>query len=96
MKIDDKAPLELIRLWQEKTQAFFTDPKVVEIMVGGMQTGQDLFDKMRDMGEGYAENNPKQTDDSIHKLHDAINQLSLRLAAIELKFSQLDQSTKGN
>jgi len=90
MTTDGNVPLELIRIWQEKTQAFFSDPKSVELMMNNIQMSQSFFKKMQETGYEYKKHNAAQADDSTDDARDAIYLLKLRVTALEQRIAQLE------
>lgn len=96
MDKETNIPLDLIKLWQEKTQAFFNDPKTIEIMMKNMQASQDFFKKIQKMSSTYADHNTNETDDSKDNIRDAISILKLRIAALEGRVAELEGNTKGD
>lgn len=84
-------PLDLIKLWQEKTQAFFNDPKTIELMMQNMSTSQDFFKKIQEMSFNYAGDNNNEANDGKDSIRDAISVIKSRITALENRISELER-----
>lgn len=89
----NNVPLDLIKLWQEKTQAFFNDPKTIELMMQNMSASQDFFKKIQGMSFNYAGDNNHEANDGKDSTRDAISVIKSRITALENRISELERLT---
>lgn len=93
MQTDNNTHLELIRLWQEKTQAFFSDPKTIELMMQNMLMTQSFFQKTQEMKHDHAKQPNTKTSNGMDNASDSIAILNMRITDLEQRVSQLEGST---
>jgi hypothetical protein len=84
-------PLDLIKLWQEKMQGFFNEPKTIELMMKNMSASQDFFKKIQEMSFNYAGDNLNEVNNGKDDARDSMSVIKSRLTALEQRIAELEK-----
>lgn len=94
MKTDSNSPTEMFKLWQEKTQEFFSDPKMVELMMQNAQVTQSFLNKINELRPENAKYNAAQNNDSMDDTQNTIELLNIRVTALEQRIAKLEAAAR--